>query len=94
MPQYMTIHRAPGLLQEQWAENAVSIHAAEHARFVQAHVNLGAGFIFTIYEAPSQDKLIEQFEELGLPYDEIHEIQFSQSFAEMEQMLKQMGRLS
>ncbi|WP_181233256.1 nickel-binding protein [Enhygromyxa salina] len=90
----MTVHRAPGLLKEQWAENAPSVHAAQHARFVQAYVNLGAGFIFTIYEADTQDKLIEQFEELGLPYDEIHEIQFSQSAAELEQMLRKMGKLS
>lgn len=94
MPQYMTVHRAPGLLQEQWAENAVSIHAATLARFQQAYVNLGSGFIFTIYEAPSEAVLVEAFEELGLPFEEMHEIQFSQSFAEMEQMLKQMGRVS
>ncbi len=79
--------------QEQWAESAVSVHAAQHARFEQAYVNLGSGFIFTIYAAASEAALIEQFEELGLPYDEIHEVQFSQSFAQMEQMLQQMGRL-
>ncbi|KIG17503.1 hypothetical protein DB30_03204 [Enhygromyxa salina] len=61
---------------------------------MQAHVNLAAGFIFTIYEADTEAKLIEQFEELGLPYDEIHEIQFSQSWPEMVQMLTHMGRLS
>lgn len=93
MPQYMTVHRAPGLLQEQWAENAEGVYAAQHARFKQAYVNLGSGFIFTIYEAESREKLIEQFEELGLPFEEIHEIQFSQSFDEMKQMLAQRGRI-
>jgi hypothetical protein len=88
----MTVHRAPGLLQEQWAENSVSIAALEQVRFQQAYVNLGSGFIFTIFEAPDQDALIEQFEELGFPYEEIHELQFSQSFAEMEQMLQHMER--
>lgn len=91
MPQYMTVHRAPGLLQEQWVENAEGVYAAQHARFKQAYVNLGSGFIFTIYEAESREKLIEQFEELGLPFEEIHEIQFSQSFDEMKQMLAQRG---
>ncbi len=93
MPQYMTVHRAPGMLQEQWVENAQGVYAGQHARFVQAYVNLGTGFIFTIYEADSREKLEEQFEELGLPFDEIHEIQFSQSYDEMVTMLKQMGTI-
>ncbi|MCX4243741.1 nickel-binding protein [Paraliomyxa miuraensis] len=89
----MTIHRAPGLLQEQWAENAEGVYAGEHATFVQAHVNLGTGFIFTIYDAKDRDALVEQFEELGLVYDEIHEIQFSQSHDEMVAMLRSQGRI-
>lgn len=93
MGQYITVHRAPGLLQEEWVENAVHVYRAELAAFKQAYVNLGSGFIVTIYEAESEETLIEQFERLGLPYDEIHEIQFSQSFEEMEGMLKQMGKL-
>lgn len=78
-------------MQEQWAENSVNIHSAKLARFEQAYVNLSSGFIFTIYEAETEAALIEQFEELGFPYEEIHEIQFSQSFAEMQQMLAKMG---
>ena len=81
------------MLKEQWAENAVGVHAGELARFVHAYVNLSTGFIVTIYEAENKDKLEEQFEELGFPYDEINEIQFSQSFAEMEGMLEAMGKL-
>jgi hypothetical protein len=93
MAQYMTVHRAPGLLKEQWVENAVGVHAGKYATFKQAHVNLATGFIFTIFEADSREKLEEQFEELGFPFDEIHEVQFSQSYPEMVEMLKHMGRL-
>ena len=93
MPLYMTVHRAPGMLQEQWQENAASVYAGEHATFKQAHVNLSSGFVFTIYEAGDREKLVEQFEELGLPFDEIHEIQFSQSFDEMKQMLEKLGHI-
>ena len=89
----MSIHRAPGLLQEQWAENAADIYEAKQARFQQAYVNLAAGFIFTIYEADNKEALVEQFEELGLPFEEMHEVQFSQSFEQMKQMLEQMGRV-
>ena len=93
MPQFMSVHRAPGLLRENWVETSPAVYAGKLARFVQAHVNLGTGFIFTIYEADTKDLVIEQFEELGLPYEEIHEIQFSQSFAELEGMLRQMGKI-
>ena len=93
MPQYMTVHRAPGFLREQWVEGSQGVYAGQYATFKQAYVNLAAGFIFTVYEADNREKLIEQFEELGFPYDEIHEIQFSQSYDEMVVMLKQMGRI-
>jgi len=93
MTQFITVHRAPGLIQEEWVENAVEVHKAKLASFKHAYVNLGDGFIVTIYEADSKEILIEQFELLGLPHDEIHEIQFSQSDEEMEGMLKSMGKI-
>lgn len=93
MPQFMSVSHAPGLLEQQWDESAVAVHAATRARFVQAHVNLSTGFIFTIYEAATKDDVIEAFEELGMPFDEIHELQFSQSFEQMEHRLKEQGRL-
>jgi hypothetical protein len=93
MPRFMTIHRAPGLLEEQWVESSVEVYAAQHATFVQAHVNLTTGFLFTIYDAVDREHLVEQFEALGFPYDEIHEIQLSQSFEEMKAMLQKLGRI-
>ena len=93
MPQYMTIHRAPGLPQEAWAENSVGVYKSQFAKFVQAHVNLTTGFIFTVFEADSRERLIEAFEEFGFPFEEINEIQFSQNYDEMVGMLKHMGRI-
>lgn len=93
MPKFMSLHRAPGLLPENWDDNSVGVYHSKAVRMVQAYVNLSVGFIFTIWEAPSSDALSDQFEEWGLPVDEIHEVQFSQSFAEMEARLKQLGRL-
>ncbi|MEZ4296297.1 MAG: DUF4242 domain-containing protein [Polyangiaceae bacterium] len=93
MPKFMSVHRAPGLLQETWVENAQAIYKSTGAKFVQAYANLGTGFIFTIYEADSAEALVEQFEELGLPYEEMHEVQLSQSFDEMKGMLSQMGKI-
>jgi hypothetical protein len=93
MPQYMSVHRAPGLLPENWDDNSTAIYAAKLVRFIHGYVNLSTGFIFTIYEAPNQAELQEQFEEWGLPVDEIHEVQFSQSFDQMKQRLEQLGRI-
>lgn len=89
----MIVSHAPGLLPEQWDESAAGVYAGKHARYVQAHVNLSSGFVFAIYEAASQDLVVEQLEELGMPFDEIHEIQFSQTFDEMKQRLAQQGRI-
>ena len=93
MPRYMTIHRAPGLKREEVAANAGEVYGAKLAKFLQSYVNLADGFIISIYEAANQSDLEEQFEILGFPFDEIHEIQFAQSREEMEGMLKKMGKL-
>jgi len=91
MPQFITIHRAPGLSKEEFAGNAPNVLKATKGVFQQSYVNLAAGFIVTIYDAESQDALEENFEELGFPYDEIHELHFAQSRAELEGMVKSMG---
>lgn len=93
MPQFITIHRAPGLKREEFAANAPEVYRGTHATFLQSYVNLGDGFIVSVYEAKSRDALEEEFERVGFPFDEIHEIQLSQSRAQLEGMLKQMGKL-
>ncbi|MEJ2119600.1 MAG: DUF4242 domain-containing protein [Alphaproteobacteria bacterium] len=93
MPQYMTVHRAPGLNPDELAANALNVFNCEPATFRQFYVNLGAGVIVSIYEAENQDDLEEAFEQLGFPHGEIHEVQFAQSRQEMEGMLKSMGKL-
>jgi hypothetical protein len=93
MQKFMSFHRAPGLLPENWDDTSSGVYAAKTVRFVQSYVNLGEGVIFSIWEAPSKDVLIEQFEEWGMPFEEIHEVQFSQSLPEMEARLKQLGRI-
>ena len=93
MKRFVSIHRAPGLSREEFAGNAVNVFKATDAKFQQSYVNLAAGFIVTVFEAETREALEEQFEELGFPVDEVHEIQFAQSRAEMEGMLKQMGKI-
>jgi hypothetical protein len=93
MPKYITVHRAPGLKREEVAANAPEVYGAQKAVFQHLYVNLADGFIVSIFEAPDRATLEEQFEIIGFPFDEIHELQFSQSRAEMEGMLKKMGKL-
>ncbi len=92
MPQFITIHRAPGLKQEEVAQNARAVLDAKIALFRQIYVNLADGFLVSIFEAPSRDQVEEQLEVLGFPVDEMHEIQFGQSRSEMEAMLAQQGK--
>ena len=93
MPQYITIHRAPGLKREEVAGNAINVYNGQLAKYLQMYVNLADGFIVSVYEADDRAKLEEQFEILGFPHDEIHEVQFAQSREQMAGMLKSMGKL-
>lgn len=93
MPLFMTVHRAPGLSRDDVAGNALSVFNAKIAVFRQIYANLASGFMLSVFEAESREKVEEQLEILGFPVDEMHEVQFAQSRAEMEQMLKQMGKL-
>lgn len=93
MQKFMSVHRAPGLLPENWDDNSVGVYHSKSVRIVQAYVNLSVGFIFSVWECASKDALVDQLEEWGMPYEEIHEVQFTQSFAEMEARLKQLGRI-
>lgn len=77
MPQFVTIHRAPGLSQEEFMQNAPDTLEGTHATMVSVFANVFEGFIVTLYEGESSDKVIEEFERLGYPHDEIHEIQLN-----------------
>ena len=89
MPQFITIHRAPGLKPDEIAQNAPNVIAAKTAVFKQIYANLGSGFLVSVFEADSKEKLEEQLEMLGFPIDETHEVHFAASRGEMEQMIKQ-----
>jgi hypothetical protein len=79
MPQFITIHRAPGLKPDEVEQNVPQVLAAKTAVFKQIYVNLGAGFLVSVFEADNKDKLEEQMEILGFPIDETYEINFAAS---------------
>lgn len=77
MPRFLTTHQAPGLSADEIAGNAPEVAQCVHATFENMHVNMFTGFIVTIYEADDQAALEREFERVGFPWDQIHEIQFS-----------------
>lgn len=74
MTTYLTIHRAPGLSEEEFVGNAPAVAESKHATFKQIYANLYTGLIVTIYEADSKDAVENEFERVGFPFEEIHEI--------------------
>jgi hypothetical protein len=91
MPQFITIHRSPGLKREELAQNAPAVLGAKIAKFKHIYVNLASGFIVSVFEADTKDQVEEQMEVLGFPVDEMHEVHFGQSAEEMAAMLKSHG---
>ncbi len=91
MPLFITVHRAPGLKREELSQNAKAVVDANIATFRQIYVNVAEGFLVSIFEADTKDQVEEQLEVLGFPVDEMHEVHFAASRAEMEAMLKGGG---
>jgi hypothetical protein len=87
MPQFITIHRAPGLNGDELLQNAPQVLGAKIAVFKQIYANVASGFIVSVFEADSKEKLEQQMEVLGFPIDETHEVHFAASRSELEQML-------
>jgi hypothetical protein len=91
MPLFITVHRAPGLKQEELTQNAQAVVDAKIAAFRQIYVNIAEGFLVSIFEAATKDEVEEQMEVLGFPVDEMHEVHFAASRDQMAAMLKGGG---
>ncbi len=56
MPQFITIHRAPGLKGDELAQNAPHVLGAKIATFKQIYANLASGLLVSVFEAELQRK--------------------------------------
>jgi hypothetical protein len=74
MPIFLTTHSAPGLSREEFAQNAKMVLEGQFAQFRHLYANMRSGFITSIYEAADQDALESEFERVGFPWDDIHQI--------------------
>lgn len=91
MPTFMAIHRAPGLSQEEIMSNGALVVESEHATFRHLYVDMYAGCLVSIYEAPDQGAVEEEFERVGFPWDEIHEVHVSLDEVSLKAALGQQG---
>jgi len=87
MPRYLSIHRAPGLSREDFAANATEVVDGKHAKHVHTYANLQGGTLVNLFDANSEDALVREFERLGWPYEEIHELELSVSAEELRAMV-------
>lgn len=77
MPTFVTIHRSPGLSQDEIQANGVLVAESEYATFQHLYVDMYQGFLVSVYEADSKDAVEQEFERVGFPWDEIHEAHIS-----------------
>jgi len=74
MAVHVSLHRAPGLSQEEIDGFAPEVAKGVHATFLQLFVNTDTGFIVTVYEAESAEAVEQEFERIGFPFEAIHEV--------------------
>lgn len=89
MPLFMTVHRAPGLSREEFQQNAPDVLESRNAKMLHVWVNMFEGFIVTLYEGESAAAVESEFERVGFPFEEIHEIQLDVSREQLERMVAQ-----
>lgn len=87
MPTFATVHRSPGLSQDEIQANAELVVESEYATFKHLYVDMYQGFLVTIYEAESKEAVEQEFERVGFPWDEIHEIHVSLDEAALQASL-------
>ncbi len=88
MPTFLTTHVSPGLSADEIANYAPDVAESKYATFRNLYVNMYTGFIVTIYEAEDQAALQREFERVGFPFEEIHELQFMLDAAGLQAMVQ------
>ncbi|MGV0037089.1 nickel-binding protein [Mycobacterium colombiense] len=88
MPTYLTTHQSPGLSADEIANNAPDVAESKYAAFQHLYVDMYNGFLVTVYLAASREELEREFERVGFPFDEIHEIQFALDAPGLQAMIE------
>lgn len=88
MPTYLTTHLSPGLSAEEIANNAPDVAESKYATFQTMYVNMLSGFIVSVYDADDRAALEREFERVGFPFEEIHEVHFALDSAGLQSMVQ------
>ena len=86
MPRYLVIHHAPGVTSEDFQRSVPAVLEGKFATFVQCYANMVDGVIINLYDGDSADAVARELERIGFPFDEIKEMQFAASRAELQKM--------
>ncbi|MEB3980086.1 hypothetical protein OQ968_02285 [Mycobacterium sp. 663a-19] len=87
MPLYLTTHLSPGLSADEIANNAPDVAESKYATFQNLYVDMYSGFLVSVYQAEKREDLEREFERVGFPFEEIHEIQFALDAAGLQAMV-------
>ena len=86
MPRYLVIHHAPGVTPEDFQRSVPAVLESKFAAFVQCYANMVDGLIVNLYDGDSEQAVARELERIGFPFDEIKELQFGASRADLETM--------
>jgi len=87
MPRYLVIHHAPGVTAEDFQKSVPTVLENKHATFVQCYANMVDGVIVNLYDGESVQAVSRELERIGFPFDEIKELQFAASAADLRAMV-------
>jgi hypothetical protein len=87
MPRYLVIHHAPGVTPEEFRKSVPAVLEGKFATFVQCYANMVDGVIVNLYDADNEQQVSRELERVGFPFDEIKELQFSASHADLKKMI-------
>src|ERR1051325_11115205 len=89
MPRYLVIHHAPGVTPEDFQRSVPAVLEGKFASFVQCYANMVDGVIVNLYDGESEQAVARELERIGFPFDEIKELQFAASAADLKRMIGQ-----
>jgi hypothetical protein len=87
MARFMSLHRSPGLSKEDFAANGAEIVNGRYAQHVVTYINFFDGTIVNLFDADTEEMLVKEFERVGFPYEEIHEVHLTATTDDLRAMI-------
>ncbi|MEX0833106.1 MAG: nickel-binding protein [Actinomycetota bacterium] len=75
MARYIGLHTLPGFTREMLAEATPHLDKQEGAQFLKAYSSFAEGRVVCEWEAGDKDVVAKAYDNLGFPYDSIHQVE-------------------